>query len=103
MKLRFFRPEIEKKVLYRVAFNEACNMLVRNGFYKSTQSAEMSIMRKVRPWKGVVKSSNKMKRIKLTPKVRRITKEVWDLKPHQRTPDHIYEWAVRNQEIINAK
>lgn len=48
MKLKFIKPKIDKAKLYRYAFNEACNMLVRAGYYKSTYSAEISIIKKVK-------------------------------------------------------
>ena len=48
MKLRFIKNKIDKKKLYRFAFNEACNMLVRAGFYKTTKSAEGVILNKVK-------------------------------------------------------
>ncbi len=44
MKLKWIKPKINKARLYRYAFNEACNMLVRAGIYKSTHSAEKSIL-----------------------------------------------------------
>lgn len=48
MKLKIIKPKIDKAKLYRYAFNEACNMLVRAGFYKSTHAAENSIIKKVK-------------------------------------------------------
>ena len=52
MKLKVIKPKIDKAKLYRHAFNEACNMLVMAGFYKSTTSAEQSILRNVKKiWK----------------------------------------------------
>ena len=45
MKLKIIKPKIDKAKLYRYAFNEACNMLVMAGFYKSTHSAENSIIK----------------------------------------------------------
>ena len=44
MKLKIIKPAVDKKKLYRLAFNEACNMLVRAGLYRSTHSAENSIL-----------------------------------------------------------
>jgi len=43
MKLKIIKPKADKATLYRHCFNEACNMLVLAGLYKSTRSAENSI------------------------------------------------------------
>lgn len=43
MKLRWIKQKIDKCKLYRYAFNEACNLLVMHGVYKSTMSAENTI------------------------------------------------------------
>ena len=43
MKLKIIKPKLDKAKLYRHCFNEACNMLVLAGLYKSTRSAENSI------------------------------------------------------------
>lgn len=52
MKLKIIKPKIDKAKLYRYAFNEACNMLVMHGIYKSTISAENSILTKIKKqWK----------------------------------------------------
>lgn len=48
MRLKFIKPKIDKVKLYRYAFNEACNILVRTGYYKSTLSAEITILKKVK-------------------------------------------------------
>jgi hypothetical protein len=48
MKLKIIKPKIDKATLYRFAFNEACNILVRAGFYKSTRSAEFSILTRIK-------------------------------------------------------
>lgn len=47
MKLRIIKPIINEKDFYRLAFNIACNILVENGYYKSTLSAENSIKLKI--------------------------------------------------------
>lgn len=47
MKLKAIKPKPDKAKLYRLAFNIACNILVRAGFYKSTASAEHSILIKI--------------------------------------------------------
>lgn len=48
MKLKFFKETINETQYYRLAFNEACNLLVINGIYKSTISAETTITKKIR-------------------------------------------------------
>lgn len=48
MKLKIIKPKIDRAKLYRHAFNEACNMLVLAGLYKSTASAENSILTKIK-------------------------------------------------------
>ena len=48
MKLKYLKETISKERLYRAAFNEACNMLVLNRIYKSTMSAENSILSKIK-------------------------------------------------------
>lgn len=48
MKLKPIKERISKEKMYRLAFNEACNLLVINGFYKSTRSAEGSILSMIR-------------------------------------------------------
>jgi hypothetical protein len=48
MKLKIVKPKIDKAKLYRYAFNIACNVLVMEGYYKSTKSAEQSILRIVK-------------------------------------------------------
>jgi hypothetical protein len=48
MKLKVIKSKIDKAKLYRYAFNEACNMLVNAGFYKSTISAENTILTKIK-------------------------------------------------------
>jgi len=48
MKLKVIKPKIDKAKLYRYAFNEACNMLVLAGLYKSTSSAENSILKRIK-------------------------------------------------------
>lgn len=48
MRLKIIKPRIDKKKLYRYAFNEACNLLVMHGIYKSTISAENSILKRVK-------------------------------------------------------
>jgi hypothetical protein len=48
MKLKIIKPKIDKAKLYRFAFNEACNILVRGGYYKTTMSAENSILTKIK-------------------------------------------------------
>ena len=48
MKLKIIKPKINKAKLYRYAFNEACNLLVMHGVYKSTHSAENSILIKIK-------------------------------------------------------
>jgi hypothetical protein len=46
MKLKIIKNKIDKKSLYRQAFNNACNLLVINGIYKSTKSAENTILKR---------------------------------------------------------
>ena len=48
MKLKVIKPKIEKVKLYRLAFNDACNMLVRAKVYKTTKSAENSILTNIK-------------------------------------------------------
>jgi len=48
MKLKVIKQKIDKAKLYRYAFNVACNILVTKGCFKSTQSAEQSILRTVK-------------------------------------------------------
>lgn len=48
MRLKFIKPPIDKSKLYRIAFNRACNILVKAGYYKSTLSAEASILKQVK-------------------------------------------------------
>ena len=48
MKLKIIKPRITKAQLYRHAFNYACNLLVMHGIYKSTISAENSILTKIK-------------------------------------------------------
>lgn len=45
MKLKTIKPKPDKAKLYRLAFNIACNILVRENYYISTKSAEQSILR----------------------------------------------------------
>jgi hypothetical protein len=48
VKLKPIKPKIDKVRLYRIAFNMVCNMLVERGYYKSTVSAEQTILRKIK-------------------------------------------------------
>ena len=48
MKLRPIKQKPDKAKLYRLAFNIACNILVNEGYYKSTVSAEQTILRLVK-------------------------------------------------------
>ncbi|MFA5195575.1 MAG: hypothetical protein WC401_07235 [Bacteroidales bacterium] len=45
MEPKIIKPKVDKAKLYRLAFNIACNVLVHEGYYKSTKSAEASILR----------------------------------------------------------
>jgi hypothetical protein len=45
MKLKTIKLKTDKAKLYRLAFNIACNILVHEGYYISTKSAEQSILR----------------------------------------------------------
>jgi hypothetical protein len=58
MKLKYLKETINKEKLYRLAFNEACNLLVINGFYKSTYSAENSILMRIKKTYDVRKMSH---------------------------------------------
>ena len=48
MKLRYLKETISKEKMSRLAFNEACNVLVMHGLYKSTYSAENSILTQIK-------------------------------------------------------
>jgi len=48
MKLKIIKPKLDKAKLYRYAFNYACNLLVMHGIYKSTISAENSILTQIK-------------------------------------------------------
>lgn len=48
MKLNFIKQKISKEKLYRFAFKEACDMLVRTNWYKTIESAQESILIKIR-------------------------------------------------------
>lgn len=48
MKLKIIKIKPDKAKLYRYAFNMACNILVHEGYYSSTKSAESSILRQVK-------------------------------------------------------
>ena len=58
MKLKPIKEKINKEKMYRLAFNEACNLLVINGFYKSTYSAEGSIIARIKKTYQVRKMSH---------------------------------------------
>lgn len=44
VKLQIIKQEISKETLYKLAFKEACDMLVRTRWYKTNASAENSIL-----------------------------------------------------------
>jgi len=48
MKLEIIKSQSDKIKLYRYAFNNACNILVINKIYKSTKSAENTILKRVK-------------------------------------------------------
>jgi len=58
MKLKLVKESISKEKLYRLAFNEACNILVINGLYKSTYSAEGAIIGRIKKTYSVRKLSH---------------------------------------------
>jgi len=55
MKLKLLKETISKEKLYRLAFNEACNMLVIHGYYKSTHSAEGAILCRIKKTYLIIK------------------------------------------------